>query len=304
MSAAPQRSNVRPWPLYLMIAPTLAFIAVFNLAPFVWAFVLSLFNYEVGGEAHFVGVQNYHEYIGLDPTFWPSLVNMALLTLFGLLVNIIVPLLVARLAFALRSERASYVYRILFLVPIVVPGVAIQLIWGGMIYSDDGLLNSLLTLVGLGQWAQGWLTSPRTVLPALAMIGFPFVNGINTLIFYAGLTNIPQSVHEAAELDGAGGLRKFIAIDLPLLLSQIKLILMLSIIGGIQGFEGIFMLTRGGPGFASMVPGLWMYFNAFSFQRMGYACAIGVVLFVLILTLTLLNNRYFKSAETLQGTRP
>ena len=90
-------------------------------------------------------------------------------------------------------------------------------------------------------------------------------------------------------------------IDIPLVLSQVKLLVMLTIIGGIQAFEGIFILTRGGPGFRSMVPGLWMYFNAFSFQRMGYACAIGVVLFFIILALTMLNLRYFKSAEKLQG---
>jgi raffinose/stachyose/melibiose transport system permease protein len=301
MSIKPTNSFARFGMLYLLLAPTLLLILVFNLAPFFWAFALSLFNYEVGGTAHFVGLQNYGEFLKLDPTFWPSMFNMAFLTGFGLAVNLAVPLIVARFIFALRSERASYLYRILFLIPIVVPGVAIQLIWGGMIYSDDGLLNSTLSLIGLGHWVQGWLSSPRTALGSLAFIGFPFVNGINTLIFYAGLSNIPQSVHEAAELDGANGVRKFFAIDLPLLLSQIKLILILSIIAGIQGFEGIFMLTRGGPGFATMVPGLWMYFNAFSFQRMGYACAIGVILFLLILVFTTLNNRYFKSAESLQG---
>ena len=90
-------------------------------------------------------------------------------------------------------------------------------------------------------------------------------------------------------------------IDVPLVMSQIKLLVMLTIIGGVQAFEGMLILTRGGPGFRSMVPGLWMYFNAFSFQRMGYACAIGVVLFLLIMALTVINLKFFKSAEDLQG---
>jgi len=94
-----------------------------------------------------------------------------------------------------------------------------------------------------------------------------------------------------------GGVKKFLAIDVPLVLSQIKLILVLTIIAGVQGFENIFILTRGGPGFESMVPGLWMYYNAFSFQRMGYACAIGVVLFIIILALTVINMKFVKSSE-------
>src|SRR3982750_1565483 len=97
------------------------------------------------------------------------------------------------------------------------------------------------------------------VLWAVAFIGFPFAGGINILIYYAGLSSIPESVHEAAVLDGATGLRKFFTIDVPLVLSQIKLLMILTIIGGVQSFEGMFVLTKGGPGFRSMVPGLWMY---------------------------------------------
>jgi raffinose/stachyose/melibiose transport system permease protein len=134
------------------------------------------------------------------------------------------------------------------------------------------------------------------------VIGFPFAGGIQILIYYAGLTAIPESVHEAAVLDGASGVRKFLSVDVPLVLSQVKLLVILTIIAGVQSFEGLFILTRGGPGFRSMVPGLWMYYNAFSFQRMGYACAIGVVMFVLILGLTALNLRYFRSAEEIQQT--
>jgi raffinose/stachyose/melibiose transport system permease protein len=102
-------------------------------------------------------------------------------------------------------------------------------------------------------------------------------------------------------LDGARGLRKFVRIDVPLVMSQIKLLTILTVIGTVQGFEGMFILTKGGPGFNTMVPGLWMYMNAFSFQRMGYACAIGVILFLLILGLTILNMKYFRSSEDLRA---
>ncbi|MBE3070741.1 MAG: sugar ABC transporter permease [Planctomycetes bacterium] len=285
---------------YGLLLPTFVLLAVFCFVPFVWAFTTSFYSYEIGGDSAFVGLANYGEYLG-DPTFWSSFSNLFFLTVFSVVVNVVFPFGVAKLIFSLSSERARYVYRIIFLVPIVVPGVAVLMIWGGMIYGDNGFVNELFRALGLEGLARGWLSDPNTVLWAVAFIGFPFAGGINILIYYAGLANIPESVHEAAQLDGAGGLRKFFTIDVPLVLSQVKLLVILTVIGVVQGFQGMFILTRGGPGFRSMVPGLWMYFNAFSFQRMGYACAIGVVLFLIILVLTVLNLKYFKSAEDVQA---
>jgi raffinose/stachyose/melibiose transport system permease protein len=286
--------------LYTLLAPTFILLALFSLVPFIIAIATSFFDYEVGGDSKYIGLANYLEYFR-DYTFVESFANMLFLTAFAVIVVMIVPLLVAKLIFSLSSERASYFYRILFLFPIVVPNVAVYLIWRGLIYGEDGLVNNMLHFIGLGQFARGWFSSPTFVLWAIACIGFPFAGGINILIYYAGLTSIPDSVHEAAMLDGAVGTRKFLLIDVPMVMSQIKLLVMLTIIGGIQSFEAIYILTAGGPGFRSMVPGLWMYLNAFPFQRMGYACAIGVILFLLILALTILNLRYFKTSEQLQG---
>ena len=114
------------------------------------------------------------------------------------------------------------------------------------------------------------LSGPDTVLWALAFIGFPFAGGINVLIYYAGLTSIPDSVHEAATIDGATGLRKFLLVDVPLVLSQMKLLVMLTIIGGIQAFEGVYILTNANPGSVDGAGPLDVP-NAFLFQRMGYA---------------------------------
>lgn len=286
--------------LYALLAPTFILLGIFSLIPFLIAFATSFYDYEVGGQSKFVGLSNYTEYVR-DYTFLESFGNMLFLTGFHVICVMIVPLVVAKLILSLSSERASYIYRILFLLPIVVPNVAVYLIWRGLIYNEDGLVNQVLHLVGIPPPQQGYLSGPSTVLWAIAFIGFPFAGGINILIYYAGLTAIPESVHEAAALDGATGVRKFLLIDVPLVLSQVKLLVMLTIIGGIQAFEGIYILTVGGPGFESMVPGLWMYLNAFMFQRMGYACAIGVILFLLILALTVLNLRYFRTSEDVQA---
>ena len=167
--------------LYALLAPTFILLAIFSLVPFIVAFLTSFYDYEVGGESTFVGLANYTEYLG-DYTFWPSLFNMMLLTAFHVIVVMIVPLTIAKLIFSLSSERASYIYRILFLLPIVVPNVAVYLIWKSVIYSESGFVNETLELMGLQQFARGWLSEPAWVIWAIAFIGFPFAGGINILI--------------------------------------------------------------------------------------------------------------------------
>ncbi|MGB2823048.1 MAG: sugar ABC transporter permease [Phycisphaerae bacterium] len=288
---------------YGIILPTMVMLLTFVYLPVVWAFSKSFYAFEVGGASRFVALDNYAEYLTEDPTFYPSLGNMLFLSLFAVLVRLTIPLIVAKLIHSLPRERWRYVYRLVFLVPIVVPGVAVQLIWAGLIYSDSGLVNELLRWLHLGHLTRGWLSDPSTALICVAMVGFPFVGAFEVLIYYAGLSAIPQSVHEAAAIEGAAGVRKFLLVDVPLVLSQLKLIAILTVIGSVQGFQSLIILTRGGPGFKTTVPGLWMYYNAFSFQRMGYACSIGVLLFLLILALTILNLKYFKSSESVQGIR-
>lgn len=284
---------------YGLLGPTLALLGVFTFTPMIWAFARSFTRYEIGQAPEWVGLGNYREYVS-DPTFLVSFGNMLLLTAFAVVVRLIVPLSVAKLIISLHDERHRHFYRILFLVPIVIPGVALQLIWRTLVYEQYGLLNELLRVVGLEGWRHGWLTEPSTALWAIAFIGFPFVGGFEVLIYYAGLAAIPESVNDSARIDGATGLKKFLTIDVPMVLSQIRLIVALTIIAGVQGFESILILTKGQPGFKTTVPGLWLYFNGFSFQRMGYACAIGVILFVVIATLTALNLKYLRGAEEVQ----
>ncbi len=274
---------------YTILAPSLLLLSLFVFLPALLAVLMSFYKYEVGIEPTFLGLKNYTEYFLHDPTTWKSFANMLALTLFAVAIRLTVPLLVAKLIFSLKNESHRYLYRLVFVITVIVPTVAVQMIWGGMIYTEDGLLNQLLTAVGLEAWAVPWLSHPKTVLVAIACIGFPFVGAFDLLIYYAGLSNIPTSLVEAGKIDGAGSIRTFLSIEVPLLSGQIKMISILALIGGIQGFEHIYILTQGGPGFESTVPGLWMYYNAFSFQRMGFASAIGVILSLVIMALTVIN---------------
>jgi len=293
----------------LLLLP-IGILTVFFYFPVAWAFVGSLHSFEVGGTSRFIGLDNYEEFFFRDPLTYVSFLHMLLLTVFMVCIRLTIPLVVAKLIYALVSERARHTYRIVFLIPIVVPGVAIQLIWSGMIYNDAGMINEAIRAIGdflhfgpetIEGVTRGWLSDPKTALVAVACVGFPWVGGIGVLIYYAGLASIPTSVNESAKLEGCTGISKFFRIDIPMVLSQLKLILVLTLITGVQSYENIFILTQGGPGFKTMVPGLWMYLNAFSFQRMGYACAIGVCLFVIIFGLTVVTFRYFKSTEELEG---
>jgi len=206
-----------------------------------------------------------------------------------------VPLLVAELIYALRNNRAQYWYRLLFVAPIVVPFVVTLLVWRFIYDPDLGLLNALLDRLGIS-FQSRWLGDPDLALYCLLFIGFPFAAGTNVLIYLAGLQSIGESVIDAAKLDGATGLRRMISIDLPLIMGQVRLLGILSLIGGIQGFGAQLVLTRGGPGYATMVPGMWMYETAFSYSRMGYASAIGTSMFIVILGLTLVIMRSVESS--------
>jgi len=288
---------------YAFVIIPMALLCLFTYGPVIWAFVTSLFEMEIGGESKFVGLSHYIEYLASDPTTWPSMLVMIFMTVFAVCVRLTMPLIVAKLIYSVQSERWRHYYRIIFLAPIVVPGVAVMLIWSGLIYSNQGLINEVLLKLGLNDYTRAWLADPATALFAVVFIGFPWIGGFEVLIYYAGLSNIPESVNEAALIEGCVGLKKFFLIDIPMVLSQLKLILVLTVIAGVQGFEFLIILTRGGPGFRTTVPGLMMYFNAFSFQRFGYACAIGVIIFVIIFSLTLINFKYFKSAEEIQAVK-
>jgi len=139
------------------------------------------------------------------------------------------------------------------------------------------------------------------VLYAIMFVGFPFITGLNLLIYYSGLANIPDSILDAAKIDGAGILSTIFRVHLPFLMSPARILSIMTVIAVVQGFERILIITGagegtgGGPGYASMVPGLYMYYQAFSFKRMGYACAIGLAMFVVLLVITMLQMKYMRS---------
>ncbi len=223
-------------------------------------------------------------------------------------------IIVAVLIHRLRSDRWQYWYRVMVVLPMIVPGLVTLFIWKFFFNPNLGVLNSAIDASGLmpilagadrffgwgGIFQEGvptaWLGEPALIIPALIIWGFPWIGAVGVLIFLAGLQSIGTEVYEAADLDGVSAFQKFWHIELPLIMTQVRLMVVLMMIGTLQGYGLQFLLLgeNGGPGGAGMVPGLWMFNRAFFAGEFGYACALGLFLFVVILGLTLINNKYIR----------
>lgn len=290
----------RSLPLYVYLIPTLVLIGVFSYYPIVSAFRLSFFDADFGQDSVWAGLQNFKD-MWHDELLRTSLPKVFGWVLFQLVVQLTIPLFIAELIFHLKRESHRNFWRAVFVIPMVVPGIAVWLIWQ-FIYSDQGIVNTFLKAIGQDDMARGWLNSPDTALWAVFMIGFPFVYPIAMLIFYAGLLQIPAEVQESAKLDGANALSRFFRVDLPLLLGQVRLISVLVMITVItQSYQIVLVLTGGGPGDATQMPGLILYNNAFAYQRLGYASAIGVVMFLVVLLITIAINRSVRSSTEFEA---
>jgi ABC-type sugar transport system permease subunit len=285
---------------YFLILPMFLGLIVFVYYPPVSAMYHSFFVWDpTQADSPFVGLDNFGAVVR-DPRFGQLVANMVIL-LFGTAIPTIgVPLIVAELIYAIRGERARYAYRFLFLIPIIVPTVVTTLMWEFFYDPNIGPIDTLLRAVGLGGIAHDWLGEFNTALFALIFIGFPWAVGTNVLIYLAGLMNIPTEVVEAASLDGTTGFRRIWFVDLPLLLGQIRLFLVLGLLGGVGAFQLQLIVTNppGGPGYQTDVPSLEMYQQAFSNGRYGIAAAYGVLLFLVALVLTAASLRFVRSSET------
>ncbi|MHB9034206.1 MAG: carbohydrate ABC transporter permease [Anaerolineae bacterium] len=282
--------------LYLFLIPTFALLLVFSYYPPAFAIYNSFFQWNGFSARLFVGLNNFTQLFA-DTRFLNSISNLLILLGWGLAIGLSVPLIVAEIIFNLKSSKASYFYRLMFIVPMVVPGLVSTFLWRFILDPNVGLLNLLLEGVGGPEWRQPWLGGTKTALISFMIMGFPWVGGTSVLIYLAGLQGISNEILDAAQIDGATGITRFLRVDLPLVMGQVKLMLILGVIGGLQAYVGQLVLTNGGPGYATMMPGLVMYQEAFQYNRIGYANAIGLITFLVILFFTYLNMKYVRSSS-------
>ncbi|CAA9583692.1 MAG: hypothetical protein AVDCRST_MAG86-3204 [uncultured Truepera sp.] len=279
---------------YLFLLPALALLVWFRYTPAFSAVYHSFTDWNGSPGANFVGLEQYRALLQ-DDIFLQSLRNIFIYTLARTVLSTVMALLGAELIYNLRSFRAGAFWRMVFTVPLVIPATVIFLVWQRIYAGRLGLLNEVLEAVGLSGWVQPWIGQTDTALLALIMIGFPLVTGVAFLVLLAALQNLPSSIGEAALLDGCSGLRRVFAIDLPSIRGPLALVVILGVNAGLQEFAPMLIVTGGGgPINATQSPGLYLYQQAITYGKYGYATAIGTVLMLLTLAFSwfILRSRY------------
>ena len=296
-AAMKKKSLFRMVKPYLFLLPIYLLMVTFKYIPFGMAIIKSFFNWNGANVNLFVGLDNYIAAFR-DITFTKSLVNSLWIAGADILIVLTFPLLAAELLYAVKSTKKQYVVRTAFTFPMVVPSVVIILLWKWILAGDTGVLNNILTSVGLGNLAKPWLGDSRTALGSIIAIGFPWLGsaslgGLQFLLYFGALQNISK------DIDGANIFQRFIKIDLPMLASQMKLTVTLAIINAVQVFDTVYILTKGGPGTATITPSVVLYEQGFTYRKMGYASAIGVIMFAIIMVLTVINQKLMKNTESM-----
>jgi multiple sugar transport system permease protein len=291
MSAPLTRSenNRAAW---YFIAPALVLIAVFFLLPVVASLLLSFTDFDIYalaqlGNARFIGLRNYSDLL-TNPVFWSAVKNTFYFALVGGPLTVAVSLGAALLVNA-RVVKYKAVFRTIFFVPFVTTLVAIAIVWRYLYHPQYGLFNYVLGWFGIEPIQ--WLGNPHTAMPAIILMAVWKNFGYNMLIFIAGLQNIPEELYEAAYLDGAGPMRRFWNVTLPMLAPTFLFVGVITMIGYFQLFAEPYVMTGGGPLRATTSLVLLMYEEGFRWWQMGVAASVAFVLFLIILIWTLLQFR-------------
>ena len=281
--------NKRAWP-YLFILPWIIGFLVFTLGPLVLSFVMSFFDWSITGTPKFRGLGNYIEMFTTDDQVLKSLsISLKYAAIFVPL-NMIIALVLAMLIS--QPVKGAKFFRTIFYIPAVISGVAVSIIFGWLLNGNYGVINYLLSLLGID--GPQWLVDPKWAIIAV-IVASAFGVGSMMLIVYTDTKNIPLDLYEAAAIDGAGPARQFFSITLPMITPTILFNLITSIISSFQQVTLVMLLTNGGPMKSTYFYGLMTYNNAFKFHKLGYASANAWVMFIIIL---LLSALVFKSSDT------
>jgi len=282
------------WRAYLLILLPLAGILLFNYYPIYNGFVHIFYRWDGNQIEEYIGLGNIVRMFH-DAAF---LRTFKVVTIFIVanLVKMIPSILCAVVIHHLFSDRWQYIYRVIFVIPMIVPALLWVLLWKFFYEPNFGAINTALRAMGMlaPDATIQWLTDMRFILPSLIFQGFPWVGAFGVLIYLAGLQNIPQDVYEAADLDGANPWQVFLFIEVPLIMTQIRINLVLMMIMTIQAWQNVYLMLgeSGGRGGAADVPGLFVFRESFKNGWMGYGCAVGFLLFLITLILTYINNKY------------
>jgi multiple sugar transport system permease protein len=274
---------------YLCISLWLFGFVLFTGGPVLYSFIISMTNWTGLTTREWVGLENYIRLFTVDPLFWTVMKNTFVYGFFSVVAGTVLALGAALLMN--QKVPGITIFRTIYYLPSVTSGVAIAIMWAWMFNPRSGLVNFLLSLVGIQ--GPGWFTSTQWAMPGLILVSLWGI-GPGMIILLAGLQSIPAHLYEAARIDGANQWQEFRHVTLPMLSPMLFFVMVIGMIGSFQIFENVFIMTQGGPGTATRVFVYDLYQNAFVNLRMGYASAQAWILCVLIMFLTWLMFRVSK----------
>jgi ABC-type sugar transport system permease subunit len=280
--------------LAVMLLPSLLLIGIFSYYPAVRSLIGGFYAWNGFSPPTYAGVSQFRQYLQA-PTFGSEAKNLAILAGGSILITLVSQFTAAEIVTHM-PRRTATVAKYLLVLPIVLPPLVLIEVWAYLLQPSSGLIDVSLRAAGLPQPA--WLSDPHLALAGILLIGFPWISNLGFLIFLGGLQNLPKDVLDASTIDGVSAFRRVFSIDIPLLLPQFRIVVVLSGIYAVQNFIPILLLTNGGPGTATLVPGLDMYQSAFQNDQYGYGMAIGTLLFAVMLIFTLIVLRALRPRTT------
>ncbi len=269
---------------YLYILPAFAIYALFVLAPLGFAVWYSLHTWDGLLPMEWVGLDNYKEIFRSGPLRQAFGHSLVLIVFYAVLPVTLGLIMVAALSRARMRGQAAF--RTVLFLPQVIPLVVVAVVWRMIYAPNNGSLNDFLGKVGLGSLERAWLGDFNLALYAVGFIGTWVATGLALVLFMSGVQRIPQSLYDAARVDGAGPVREFFAVTLPNLRGEIAVALTLTTIAALRNFDLVYITTQGGPGNQTSVPAFEVYNKAFQQGQIGLAAAIGITLAAMILVIT------------------
>lgn len=270
------------WAIFLVLPAILGFF-LWQVGPMIANFVISFTEWGIGGSPRFIGFSNYKELFVDDFIFKKSIG----VTFYFAIGNVIASGVAAFIVAMLLNQQLKFksLFRTMYFLPAVVPLVASATVWIWLFNPTFGLLNYILGLFGLP--GSEWIYNEATAIPSLILMSV-WSMGQTMIIFLAGLQGIPRQLYEAVEIDGGGWWARFAHVTIPMMTPTFFFHVIMGLIGSFQVFVQPYLMTQGGPNYATMFTVFYIYNNAFFYGRMGYACAIATILFLIILFFTLI----------------
>ena len=290
-----KKTMMERFSIVVFLLPAVVLYLVFVMYPVFSALQTSMYQWRGIGEKKWIGLDNYIKMYS-DENFINALMNTGKYIVFQVPLTVLIPLFVALLIANAKSRWTNFYQSAIFL-PHILPGVAVAMLWATIFNPVSGLLNGLLKLVGLDMWATEWLGRTDTAFGSVLWVTVWGAIGFYTVLLLAGVLNIPRDLFEASEIDGANKFQRSIYIIIPLLKGILQVVVTFTMINALKMFEMPSVLTGGGPNRSTEPVSLYIYEQAFKNYNFGYASAIGVVFFIIVLIITLVTQRAMKGGS-------